>query len=1652
MATYPCSNCGARADTVTGCPDCGRTPEEEIEALDRVIFSMQQRNRDMVDSRAALMARLQGAIATRTVLQRTVEQERQRGRLPKAIRRGTVRPTAGPAQPPPPRPVTPPRQSGPGGTGAPNSGTGATGDGAGATTGATGSGTGDPTAEGVPRQRGAAQPPPTAPTPPGTRTAKTTPAAKTTSTADATPTAPATPRGWSTRWSRARAATAPAGGSRPPRPAVAPDGTAHPPEGSPREMQNVLLGLGALLIGVAAVVLTLYLIRTRGVASAAPILAVLTLLGLAAPVPVAGSRLRLTATADTLAGLALLLFIPLDGYAAWVAGLHGTTSWPTYAALVCLVTAGVAAGYRRIAALRAPSFALVLALEPVFALLTWGWFSGAAGVAAVLAATAALNLAAARYLGRRAAGTPYLPETIFALYALALAGAAGYGTAALTAAHTLPSALAAAAALALFAAVALGAGLILPRSPVPDLGAGAATLAVIVSAGRLGAIALPGHGLAVAAATVVVTAFGVRLARPLAAFGPYLAGVAAATTVGVVVVVRGLAAIDAPVRAAMPLWRGDLEAYPRAVAHLAGSSAGELALTALLLTLAAVVMVPTDARSDAAVVGLTLTLLLTPAALDLPWAMNPALLCFAVAGFAIAALLAGSRRAAWTRIGAGFLLGMYAATISLAQPAGTALVLLTLAGIAALTIKAPDVVAVGPQAALVSDAATAGLLFALPGAMTTTTIAFMDQPRSAVPAVTLGSVTAALCLGYAALTDVGRRTPAPLPVLGATLGALPVAAAGLIGRGTTPADKGLAGLLLLSVVLLGLSPGTEVRRLGPIRLTRRDLATAAVTATVIAALARIVALLAPGLGLVTTAALVLSVSTGVRALPVARRSGPIVGAGLIGGLIGVVAGVAAVYSGIGVLVAAQPIWHADASRWAATVARFTYFDWQPPIALVLLGAAAAVLLPRRLAEVATPICLGLAALGAPAALALPSWSPVLVGGTAAAAFGLAAALSDDLVAGQARLAVAGVLYVHTVGASLTRPGDTARILVGGVLINSFVALVARLRSGRVPSAALDHLRQIGGAALLAALLSLPALTGTLAALPGRGPDIALPAALAGTAVGLALGALAGMWAPAYLPYVTGGVAAGATGAAVVAFALDLPAEGYASAAVLLTVVAEALRGNFAEPAGVRTAGRGRLRRGSAVALATAPAVALAAIPVLPPLAAALFGPYHMLQHIWSGPPGSVLDVLGPLADWAGTPADVVSAVVLTLAAALGAVGFPGAQDRDRLASRVVAVVIPGLAATLLIAPAALRLPWPAEPLDALVVAAVAGLGLALTVPTGRRVGGWATARHLVLALCLLATGAGFAGSLATREKTLVALAIAVSTGAIVAADGRTQRVRVVGWLVTAIAGHLLALVAGLVAGLPAVRSAFGVMIVAATLLLASAALPRLRRQEATVEAVTAEVSAYGGAVLALLLSAQSLPYFAAFCAAWGAVLSVAASRPRRARVYRTALTWFAAGHELVAWWIFMHLERVGVPEAYTLAFAVVALFLGWLESRRHPELGSWAVYGVALLAAFLPSLAIVFATGETPLRRGLLIVGAAATVVYGALTRRQAPLIVGGAVTAIAALHELALLSRTALLWTVLALVGGALVSLGANYEKRRRNIERLRGALGRLR
>ncbi len=1571
MGTYPCSNCNARADTVAGCPQCGRSVEQEIAELSKVITKMQFRNKDMTDQRTLLMKRIQGAIATRSLLLQANEQQRASGPL---------------------RRVRTPPVVGFGGA-----------------------------REVIPGQRQAT---PTGPTP-----------------------------GARPKPSKAAPLRAPAH-TMPPPPSAP---LHHPPEASSLSMQNVLLWLGALLFAVTG---TTYLLRTLGGGGRVAVFAVLASAVLAIAVPLGRRGLR--STAETIATVGLV-FVLLDGYAAWTAHwfVHSGLPGSGYAGLVCLATAGIAVGYRTLTHLKAPRFATVLLLQPVLPLLALHTLHGAVGWATILAAVGLEDLVLALALRNRPNGTAYLEDAAWVLHGLAVLGALGCAVVALGRAHTVGPALAGSAALLLAGAVALDGGLLVRRRPFADIGAGIATVALIGAVGRLAGVAVPGRGLIFTALAVLLAAVGVRYLPPTAKLGPQVAGALSAGTLGLVILARSVDGIAASIRASLPAWSADLSRYAARVAEATGPGSGQLALAALILTVAAVLMLPTGAREDGAAAGITLTLLLVPATMHLQWGAVPLLLVPAAIAIGAYGLAAGTLRAAWLRVSGAAILGFYAAAISLGRPSVGALTLTALAAGGAIIGAAPRMgfTAGGPGADVAAEAALGGAAFALPGAVAFATAALSIGQYAPGPILAAAYMAVAGTLGAAAIAQVARATTTPLPTVGAALGALVVAVTAFNSPHVALLDTGVAVLLLAAAVLLVVAPGLDLGRRPGAQYDGSDIAAIGVTAAAIAALARVAALVVPEYPLATAAGLVLAVALGLRSLPEEWRRGPIVGSEIVGALIAAVAAVGAVRGALDALRAVNPVWHTDLAAWSAHQPGGP--GPQVPVALGLLAIAAVVVLPHPTSQVVGVALAGLAALAVPAAFALPWWSPILVSGLVSTIAGLAAAGSVDATVAWGRATVATLLFTDTVFASLVKPDVTATTLLGSALIYGSVAGIALRTYKRNDDA--DHLVQIGGVGLAGALLTLAGATGCAAAAAHLPLGVNLTAALAGLCLGLAIVAVT-VDHEAFLPYATAAVAVGGTAIAVGTLDTPLPVEVYAAAAALLAVLAELLRNAVIarranlSGSGLRTGPRRwrprRLpaRQGYVLLLAAGPATVLAGLKLAPSIAAALVGPYHWVEEVWGGPPRDSLATLGYLASWVGGGSEVLAAIILTLAGTLGAIGFGGSVRAVQ--ARVVAVVIPGVAITLLIAPYALRAEWPVGPVAAVAVAVLAGLGVALTPtpPDSLAAEPLRAARRVVVVICLAAGGAGLAGSLATQSLTLTALAATVAAGLIAALAGVTRSARLAGWLIAALAGNLLALVVGEVFGLPRYWSAFLVGAVAASQLVLAALLPQLRRAEAAAETGTIEASSYAGAVLALLLASQSLPHLAVITCAWGAVLGVAAAKPGRAALYRSGLIWLGAAHEVVAWWLLMHIGGVGLPEAYTLAVALVALITGYVEVRRHPEISSWYAYGIALVAAFLPTLAIVLYTGQTPLRRGILIVAAAATVALGAWRRQQAPVVVGAVTLVIAALHELAVLSTTALLWTVMAFVGAGLVTLGANFEKRRNDLLRLRGALGRLR
>ncbi|MFY1690108.1 SCO7613 C-terminal domain-containing membrane protein [Plantactinospora sp. WMMB782] len=221
--------------------------------------------------------------------------------------------------------------------------------------------------------------------------------------------------------------------------------------------------------------------------------------------------------------------------------------------------------------------------------------------------------------------------------------------------------------------------------------------------------------------------------------------------------------------------------------------------------------------------------------------------------------------------------------------------------------------------------------------------------------------------------------------------------------------------------------------------------------------------------------------------------------------------------------------------------------------------------------------------------------------------------------------------------------------------------------------------------------------------------------------------------------------------------------------------------------------------------------------------------------------------------------------------------------------------------------------------------------------------------------------------------------------------------------------------------------------------------------ERRVEAVAVEAASHVTAAIALLLSVGEIRYAAAVCTLWGVALGLRALRPGEPAPHRWARAAAAGGAELVAAWLLLASARVALVEAYTLPAAVLGLLAGWLALRAWPALSSWVAYGPGLGAALLPSLVSVVVAADQPWRRLLLGAGALAAVLVGARWRRQAPVLLGGAVLAVLAVREMVdvwdLLPR----WIFLAVGGFALIGLAMTYERRRRDLRRLRAAVHRM-
>ncbi|MEV7089155.1 hypothetical protein AB0O07_25260 [Streptomyces sp. NPDC093085] len=514
-----------------------------------------------------------------------------------------------------------------------------------------------------------------------------------------------------------------------------------------------------------------------------------------------------------------------------------------------------------------------------------------------------------------------------------------------------------------------------------------------------------------------------------------------------------------------------------------------------------------------------------------------------------------------------------------------------------------------------------------------------------------------------------------------------------------------------------------------------------------------------------------------------------------------------------------------------------------------------------------------------------------------------------------------------------------------------------------------------------------------------------------------------------------------------------------------------------------------VRRGAGAVGGAVAALTLAT--AFPAVAVALLGGAAWTGRIWAGAPDGTWAALGVTqVPWLGTAPLVLAVNAGALALAYRALPrLAGDLVPAAVTGRLRTATLHGAAtlgwAALLVQPVVWDLPYEAALALPLALTAAA---LARAVRPGR------DGAFPALVLALAGTGAAPAPALASRPATLAvyavlaalftAAAVAVRTApapggaaaeaeapapgadaapeAEVPAPGAVDAVPVPGAGAGGHAGSgervralLACLAVGFVtvlvvagcaaAGVSATGTALAVLGVPAAVALLAARLGR--------HPVAAPLEGAGAAagVLAVWCAVREAPTLALVLALGGVIAAGTAIRPERRRVAGYAATALFT----LATWVRLGASGVSVPEAYTVPVTVAALAVGFLRRRRDPEASSWPAYGPGLAATLLPSL--VAAWGDTGWTRPLLLGAAAlAVTLAGARWRLQAPLLLGGAVLALDALHELApyvvqvmgALPR----WLPPALAGLLLLAVGATYEQRLRDARRVRGSLRRMR
>ncbi|MBY8873456.1 hypothetical protein K7640_16600 [Micromonospora sp. PLK6-60] len=923
--------------------------------------------------------------------------------------------------------------------------------------------------------------------------------------------------------------------------------------------------------------------------------------------------------------------------------------------------------------------------------------------------------------------------------------------------------------------------------------------------------------------------------------------------------------------------------------------------------------------------------------------------------------------------------------------------------------------------------------------------------------VTLRRRGVGLARGEAGVAPIGGPAAGGGPVAGASPGSA-AAVAGLVlaglaygvaltiaaGFALVPLVVGralgsplLAGAPLLVVALALLAGAVQVRLRAP-----RLIAGGLLVPVLALALLRPAVELRPGLSTVAAGVVAAGLAGAVRLLPARLRTGPRGGALAVAGAVLLPAGLVAVVAAGGAVARSLPPWH------GAPATPAPGWGWQLLVLVALTVGAVAPLLPRPGRPATLVAGAALAGFAAPVAAAVP-W-PVVVAGD----LGLGVALLLAAVTVARRPLTVGVtgaagtaLIGHGLLVGLAAPAGAGAALAVVLVAGAATAAVGR-RGGGVQ-------RLLAGGALAAALLAVPA--GVLVALIGAGAAPWWQARAGFAAVAVLAGALLLVrrhW-PDLTRYAVLATAAalGLAGLAPLVVPGREPLVLYAAGAALLAAVA----GPTARPAlripGLVLAGVALLAAlpATLTMLATpygAPPVPWSGAPESVPLPGAL--PAGLALLALAAAIGPLTRPAGPATDSGPTPVTAPDPVSTTAPApGTGATAATVPTPVTASARGTVPALIGGggwaavplLAAALPLLLAAARAPWPVLPAVTLLIGLAALLAGALPVPRVDRVAA-------LVPVGALWTVAGLVGLLPARAGTLAGLGGLTVAAVVAGAVARTVAARLLGALLAVAAATGFAVTASLAGGLPLRTAGFAVLAVAVAVLYVA---PSRGRRDA-LPGRALEAAAQAVALVALLLTVPAPRHAAAICVLWGAAVAVRVLRRGESAGRRRVFAGIAGGSELLGCWLLLADGGVVLLEAYTVPAAGLALAAGLVALRGRPGLTSWLALGPGLVAGLAPSLVSVLVAAEPqPWRRLLLGVAALAAVLGGAVRRWQAPALLGGATLALLALHELGrgwdLLPR----WIYLAVGGLALIGLAATYERRRRDLVRLRSAVGRM-